>query len=170
MVYNTLFARNYPELSSSEIVVLHRKETLLQSIGSPWSLPVHWLLFYRVYFAYGPGCINMSIQTVPGFNRSSSDQRAFFNFSFWKTQHGLSGEEVGPRFPLTHPGLCPSPALPWGTHGSGGDLRMAQAGIWAVPTHTHLPRMCEMAQSKRESKQSILRPIHWEITQYEYCY
>lgn len=50
MVCNTLFARNYPKLSSSEIILLHREETLLQSIGSLWSLTVHWL-FYRVYFA-----------------------------------------------------------------------------------------------------------------------
>lgn len=138
MVYNTLFARNYPKLSSSEIVVLHRKETLLQSIGSPWSLTVHWLLFYRVYFAYGPCCINMSIQTVPGFNRSSSDQRAFFNFSFRKMQRGLSREEVVPRFPLAHAGFCPNPALPRGTHGSGADLRMARGtGRDLGSSHAH---------------------------------
>lgn len=150
MVYNTLFARNYPKLSSSEIVVLHRKETLLQSIGSPWSLTVHWLLFYRVYFAYGPCCINMSIQTVPGFNRSSSDQRAFFNFSFRKMQRGLSREEVVPRFPLAHAGFCPNPALPRARMAAVRTCgwHAAQAGIWAVPTHTRFPRMCEMAQSK----------------------
>lgn len=63
---STLFARNYPKLSPSEIALLYRKETLLQSIGFPWSPTVHWPLFCWLYFAYHPSCINISIPTVSG--------------------------------------------------------------------------------------------------------
>lgn len=56
--YNTLFARNYPQLGPSELAAPCRKETPFQSISSPWSLPVHWPLFHGFYFACSPGCIN----------------------------------------------------------------------------------------------------------------
>lgn len=119
MVHNTLFARNYPKLSSSEIILLHRKETLLQSIGSPWSLTVHWLLFYRVYFACGPSCININIQTVPGFNHCSSDQHAcflsFFLSVFFRGSTGLQYREEE-RGEMSAAMLCsssrPLPAAP----------------------------------------------------------
>lgn len=73
-VHYTLFARNYPKLSPSEITLLYKEETLLQSIGFPWSLTVHWPLFYWFYFAYSCSCINISVPTVSGFNCGSSDQ------------------------------------------------------------------------------------------------
>lgn len=66
MACSAFFARNYPELCSSKTALLYRKETLLQSIGFPWSPTVYWPLFYWFYSVYGPSCINISIPTILG--------------------------------------------------------------------------------------------------------
>lgn len=72
----TLFARNYPGFSSSVLILLYGKKPQQQSMGFPWSLTVHSLLFFWLYFAYAVPAviINMCIQTAPGSDCSNSNK------------------------------------------------------------------------------------------------
>lgn len=138
MVYKTLFARNYLKLSPSEITLLHRKETLLQSIGFPWSPTVHWPLFYWFCFAYSPSCIDVSVPSASGFNCGSSNQGGV---GFFLSSNLLAGEVTGPsprekKAVEDREGEVCSPSFVWTDRGSS----FLEAPAFSYPHISAWPR------------------------------